>query len=98
MDFVVEIQDIFPVTHNVRCIRFHKPGEFHFVPGQATDVSINKPGWENEKRPFTFTCLADKPYLEFTIKIYSDHNGVTSEIGKLKKGDSLLIGDGLGSH
>jgi ferredoxin-NADP reductase len=97
MDFVVEVLDIFPVTHNVRCIRFQKPGGFQFVPGQATDVSINKPGWENEKRPFTFTCLAEKPYLEFTIKIYSDHNGVTNEIGKLKKGDSLLIGDAWGA-
>jgi ferredoxin-NADP reductase len=97
MDSVVEILDIFPVTHNVRCIRFQKPEGFNFVPGQATEVSINKPGWENEKRPFTFTCLADKPYLEFTIKIYSDHNGVTNEIGKLNKGDSLLIGDAWGA-
>jgi ferredoxin-NADP reductase len=97
MDFTVEVLDIFPVTHNVRCIRLQKPGGYHFVPGQATEVSVNKPGWENEKRPFTFTCLAEKPYLEFTIKIYSDHNGVTKEIGMLEKGDSLLIGDAWGA-
>ena len=97
MDFAVEVLDIFPVTHNVRCIRFQKPEGYHFVPGQATDVSVNKPGWENEKRPFTFTCLAEKPYLEFTIKIYPDHNGVTNEIGQLKKGDSIFISDAWGA-
>src|SRR5688572_30245200 len=97
MDFEVKVLDIFPVTHNVRCIRFQKPEGYHFVPGQATDVSLNKPGWENEKRPFTFTCLAEKPFLEFTIKIYNDHKGVTNEMGDLKKGDSLLIGDAWGA-
>ena len=97
MDFVVEIRDIFPVTHNVRCIRMSKPEGYHFVPGQAAEVSINKPGWENKKRPFTFTCLGEKPYLEFTIKIYSDHKGVTNEIASLNKGDSLLISDAWGA-
>jgi uncharacterized membrane protein YphA (DoxX/SURF4 family) len=28
-----------------------------FTPGQAKEVSINKKGWQNEKKPFTFTCL-----------------------------------------
>jgi ferredoxin-NADP reductase len=97
MDFTVEVTDIFPVTHNVRCIRFTKPDQYSFVPGQATEVSVNKPGWENEKRPFTFTCLADQPYLEFTIKLYPDHKGVTQQIGELKPGDQLIIGDPWGA-
>ena len=97
MDFAAEVLEVFPVTHNVRCIRIQKPEGFHFVPGQATEVSVDKPQWQNEKRPFTFTCLAEKPYLEFTIKIYPDHKGVTNQIGQLKKGDRLLIGDAWGA-
>src|SRR5206468_6883984 len=68
-----------------------------FVPGQATEVSINKEGWEAEKRPFTFTGLNEDPYLEFTIKCYTDHPGVTNELSKLNNGDELIIGDVWGA-
>ncbi|MEP6595742.1 MAG: FAD-binding oxidoreductase [Ginsengibacter sp.] len=88
---IVKILSIVPVTHNVNRYRFEKPAGYQFVPGQATEVSINKAGWKNEKRPFTFTCLNDDPYLEFTIKSYNDHNGVTNELAKLKEGDELII-------
>jgi ferredoxin-NADP reductase len=93
MDFKVNILSIKPITHNVRQFRIEKPEGYKFTPGQATEVSINKPGWEEEKRPFTFTCLNADPFLEFTIKIYSDHKGVTNELGTLKEGDSLIIRD-----
>ena len=97
MEEIVKILSIEPVTHNVRRFRFEKPAGYKFVPGQATDVSINKEEWKNELRPFTFTCLNDEEYLEFTIKIYSDHNGVTNELGKLKNGDELIIRDVWGA-
>jgi len=71
--------------------QFEKPKGYSFIPGQATEVSINKEGWKEERRPFTFTCLNEQPYLEFTIKIYRDHPGVTNELGKLKVGDQLII-------
>ncbi|HEY6976275.1 MAG TPA: FAD-binding oxidoreductase [Chitinophagaceae bacterium] len=95
--YKVKIFSIAKVTHNVRRFRFEKPEGYHFNPGQATEVSINKPGWEEERRPFTFTCLNDDPFLEFTIKIYSDHNGVTNELGKLIVGDELIIRDVWGA-
>jgi ferredoxin-NADP reductase len=85
------------VTHNVRRFRLEKPEGYQFNPGQATEVSINKPAWEDERRPFTFTCLNDDPFLEFTIKIYRDHNGVTNELGKLKEGDELIVRDVWGA-
>ena len=97
MDFKVNILSIKPATHNVRQFRIEKPEGYSFNPGQATEVSINKPGWEEEKRPFTFTCLNTDPFLEFTIKIYSDHKGVTNELGTLKEGDSLIIRDVWGA-
>src|SRR5204863_6126511 len=61
--YKVKIFSIAKVTHNVRRFRFEKPEGYHFNPGQATEVSINKPGWEEERRPFTFTCLNDDPFL-----------------------------------
>ena len=97
MEHIVKIFSIDPVTHNVRRIRYQKPGSYSFNPGQATDVSINKAGWENELRPFTFTCLTDESFLEFTIKVYQDHKGVTNEIGKLRPGDELIIRDVWGA-
>ena len=97
MDHIVKILEIADVTHNVKCFRFEKPDGYTFTPGHATDVSINKPGWTEKKRPFTFTCLKDKPYLEFTIKRYADHDGVTNHIHGLKKGDSLIIRDVWGA-
>src|SRR5215203_2807064 len=93
MEQAVRILSIEPVTHNTKQIRVEKPEGYQFVPGQATEVSINKPQWKEEKRPFTFTCLNDEPYLEFVIKSYRDHQGVTNEIDKLKPGDELIIRD-----
>jgi len=95
--YTVKILSIEPVTHNVKRFRLEKPEGYQFNPGQATEVSINKPGWQEERRPFTFTCLNDNSYLEFTIKIYRDHNGVTNELGKLKSGDELIVRDVWGA-
>lgn len=97
MDNIVRILDIQPVTHDVKYFRMEKPAGYHFHPGQATDVSINKPGWEKELRPFTFTALASEAYLEFTIKRYKDHHGVTDQLHQLKPGDELIIRDAWGA-
>ncbi len=93
----VKILETFNVTHDVKCFRLEKPTGYHFVPGQATDVSIPQPGLESELRPFTFTALADKPFLEFTIKRYPDHKGVTDHIHNLKADDELVIHDAWGA-
>jgi hypothetical protein len=87
----VKILKVEPVTHDVRRFTVEKPEGFRFEPGQATLVSINEAEWQKEKRPFTFTSLNEWPDLEFTIKIYSDHDGVTNQLGKLEAGDELII-------
>jgi ferredoxin-NADP reductase len=97
MEAITRIISIRPVTHDVKQYRFEKTQGYSFIPGQATEVSINKPGWKEEKRPFTFTCLPTKPYLEFTIKSYRDHKGVTNELDQLKLGDDLIIRDVWGA-
>ena len=85
------------VTHNVRRFDVEKPPGWTFEPGQATDVSIDKDGWRDEKRPFTFTALPEGDDLQFTIKIYPDHGGVTEQLGKLKVGDALLLDEPFGT-
>lgn len=97
MSYTVEITSIEQVTHDVRAFNLEKPEGYSFTPGQATEVSINKEGWRDEKRPFTFTSLNEEPHLEFTIKIYDDHDGVTKQIGKLKEGDEFIIDDPWGT-
>ena len=97
MDNVVRINEIFQVTHDVKCFRTEKPAGYKFLPGQATDLSINKPGLENETRPFTFTALTSEPYLEFTIKRYADRHGITDKLHQLKTGDELIVRDSWGA-
>ncbi|MEO6869061.1 MAG: FAD-binding oxidoreductase [Ginsengibacter sp.] len=94
---IQKIEKVEPVTHNVKRFTISKPPSYKFVPGQATDITINKPEWIAERRPFTFTGMNDWPSLEFTIKIYSDHNGVTNELGKLKPGDEIILHDVWGA-
>ena len=94
---IVRILNIKQVTHDVKRFRVEKPSGYSFIPGQATDVSVNTPELKNEKRPFTFTCLNKESYLEFTIKIYPSHNGITNELGKLKPGAELIIRDVWGA-
>lgn len=96
-EHAVKIISIEPVTHNVKRFKLQKPQGYKFLPGQATEVAINKPGWKNERRPFTFTSLNDWDHLEFTIKIYSDHEGVTNQLGQLRVGDELLLHDVWGA-
>jgi len=93
MDHPVKIIDVKTVANNVKRFRLEKPEDYRFIPGQATDVSINKPSWKEEKRPFTFTSLNEDPYLEFTIKRYPDHHGVTDELHRLNPGDELIVRD-----
>ena len=85
------------VTHDVVRIRMEKPANYAFTPGQATEVAINKENWKEERRPFTFTCLPDDDYLEFTIKTYPSHKGVTNELLSLQPGDELIIHDVWGA-
>lgn len=95
--FFVKIRSIEKVTHDVLKIVTEKPKGYHFTPGQATEIAINKVGWGMERRPFTFTCLPDDDYLEFTIKTYPSHKGVTNELLQLKSGDELILHDIFGA-
>ena len=91
MESVIKIKSIEHLTHDVLRIVTEKPQDITYLPGQAADISINKPGWEKELRAFTFTSLPSDDFFEFTIKTYPTHKGVTNELLSLKPNDSLLI-------
>lgn len=97
MEYVCKIIEINQITHNVKSFKIEKPENYEFKPGQATLVSINQQDYKKEKRPFTFTSLKQDNYLEFTIKIYPEHNGVTKKINTLKKGEELIIQQPFGA-
>jgi ferredoxin-NADP reductase len=84
-------------THDVKRLIVEKPEGYSFTPGQATDVSVNKPGWEGKFRPFTFTSRNEDHVIEFIIKIYPEHNGVTKEISNLRPGDGILLKEPFGT-
>lgn len=91
MSYSVKIKHIEHINHNVVRLVVDKPKGYHFKPGQATNVAIDKPGLASKKRPFTFSSLPEADTLEFIIKIYPSHNGVTEQIETLVVGDNLII-------
>ncbi|MBK9397923.1 MAG: flavodoxin reductase [Saprospiraceae bacterium] len=93
---VVKIISIEHLTHDVIKIVAEKPKDLLYEPGQAVDVSINKKGWEEKLRAFTFTSLQNEDNIEFTIKTYPSHHGVTEQLLVLSVGDELLIHDPFG--
>lgn len=97
MAHTLAIKKIVDVTHDVRQFTFEKPQGFSFQPGQAAEVGIDKEGWRDAGHPFTFTSLPAWDDLQFTIKIYPEHDGLTEQIGKLQEGDSFVVGDAWGT-
>lgn len=96
-EYPITIRAVQQLTPNVRRYTCEMPDGYSFEPGQATEVSLDREGWRDEKRPFTFTSLPGEDHLEFTIKSYADHDGVTDRIGKLVEGDRLVIRDSWGA-
>ena len=93
----VKIKSISHINYNVLQIVTEKPEHFNFNPGQATEISINRNGWQAEKRPFTFTSLPESEFLEFTIKIYPIHKNVTDQMDELVVNDELILHEVFGA-
>ena len=94
---LLKIKSIEHITHDVLKIVVVKPLHYNFISGQATEVAINKDGWKDKKRPFTFTSLPEDDFLQFTIKTYPEHKGVTNELLQLKKDDELILHEVFGA-
>ena len=94
---LLKIKSIEHITHDVLKIVVVKPLHYNFISGQATEVAINKDGWKDKKRPFTFTSLPVDDFFQFTIKTYPEHKGVTNELLQLKKDDELILHEVFGA-
>ncbi|TBX64824.1 flavodoxin reductase [Flavobacterium silvisoli] len=96
-EHIVKVLEAKFITHDVKRFVVEKPNGFDFIPGQATEVSINLPEWKTQRRPFTFTNLRESNYLEFMIKLYNDHEGVTNKLGKTNAGAEIILHDVFGA-
>lgn len=88
---IVKILQSTFITPHVKRFVVERPAGYTFEPGQATEVAIHQPGWMDKRRPFTFTNLPTAKTLEFIIKVYDDHDGVTKQLGRLHAGDELIL-------
>jgi len=85
------------VTHDVKHFIVSKPAGVAVAPGQGVELAIDRPGLREQGRPFTPTGLADDRVLEFTIKAYPGHAGVTQALHQLEPGAELLMSEPFGT-
>jgi len=95
--YIVKVLKTDFVTHNVKRFAVEKPAGYTFIPGQATEISINKATLQDVLRPFTFTSLPEADHLEFIIKIYTDRNGMTEKLLHVNAGDELIVHEVFGT-
>ncbi|WP_319481856.1 FAD-binding oxidoreductase [uncultured Draconibacterium sp.] len=93
MEHKIEIKQKKWLTHNVMQFTLEKPKGFTYSAGQAVEVTLDDPEFKDKWAPFTFTSLNKYAHLEFTIKAYPKHEGITLALSKLEKGDHLVISD-----
>ncbi len=97
MTHTLTLQEITPVTPDTYKLTFNRPDGFNFEAGQATELAIQKDGLRDEGRPFTMTSRPNDSHLEFVIKSYPDHDGVTKEIPNLGMTDQVTATDPFGA-
>ncbi len=96
-EFILKVLMVEKVANSVSRFVLEKPEKYSFVPGQATMVAINKDGWKDKKRPFTFTSLNNDLVLQFVIKSYDRDNAVTKELRNIKPGDEFILEEPWGA-
>ena len=85
------------VTHDVKRFILSKPDGFAYVPGQGVLVALDARDLEEDPHPFTPTSLTDDRVLEFTIKGYPKHKGLTAKLHRLRPGDTVALGEVFGT-
>lgn len=79
------------VTHDVQRFLLTRPEGLRLEPGQGVNVAIDEDGWRDKNRAFTPVSSDADAVVEFIIKIYPEHEGVTQRLAELKPGARLLI-------
>lgn len=96
MTHELTLRRIAKATHDTYHLTFDRPERFSFEPGQSVEMTVLKDGWRGEGRPFTPISLPDEDSLEFLIKSYPSHDGVTEQIAGLSEGDGVSIDEPFG--
>lgn len=78
-------------TRDVQRFTFSRPEGLNYQPGQGMDLALDLGDWRDEWRPFTPTSLTGDEVLQFIIKAYPEHDGVTTRLHELEVGDTVLI-------
>jgi len=93
----VKIISIEDVANNVRSFKVEKPKDYLFIPGQATNILVDKKEFKDDGHPFSFTSLNSDSYLEFIIKQYPESDGFTKTLHLSSPGDNIFIENPFGS-
>lgn len=97
MEHLVRILHMGFVTHDVKQFIVTCPEGFDFEPGQGVELAVDQKGWVEEGRPFTPTSPRGTPVLEFIIKVYPEHDGVTRKLHAAAPGDALRMSEPFGT-
>jgi ferredoxin-NADP reductase len=85
------------VTHDVKRFILSKPLDLSYEPGQGIELAIDEAQWRDKGRPFTPTSLPSDRVLEFTIKGYPEHQGMTQKLHTVRPGDKVLLSEPFGT-
>jgi ferredoxin-NADP reductase len=97
MTYTLTLQEMAPVTPDTHKLTFNRPNGFTFESGQATELTLPIDGIKSESRPFTMTSRPNDAHLEFVIKSYDDHDGVTKHIPELGMTDQVKAAEPFGA-
>jgi cytochrome-b5 reductase len=84
-------------TPDVQRFVFTRPSGLDYSPGQGVEVALDRDDWRDQGRPFTPTSHTDDGVLQFIIKAYPSHDGVTQRLHEMRVGESALVSEAFGT-
>ena len=92
------LRDVAPLTHDTVRMTFARPDGFpDWEVGQAADLALDRDGWRDEAKPYTFVSPPGSDEIVFVIRSKDEHDGVSCRITDLAPGDTVLSGDPRGA-
>lgn len=88
MQFVSRVEQVIKRTKNVKSIRFEKPAQFEYLPGQWTFL-IFKNGTDQLMKPLSLSSSPTEDYLEVTKKLTG--HSFSDAIDDLEVGESVSL-------
>ena len=91
------LRDTAPITHDTVRMTFERPDGYpDWEVGQAADLALDREGWRDEAKPYTFVNPPGSDEIVFVIRSKDEHDGVSCRITDLKPGATVLAGDPRG--